>query len=234
MNSRIIITKSDLRQKLLVGPIVTARLFHPEGQYQQIQFNRTEFVETRVIEQAFDIPGYIIAASLGFDHVCFTHTPDRSVDSWDQTPAGEEYRNLAPDPDLVAEWDRHHAERNAPRHPDQPHYSGPVALPDPAIKSTDRPPPDRRNIYDRAQALIAEKPAWSAGEHVVIWQGTRLRALIYEAGNDGGGLLFLAARNGNLGEEENVLCGHLRQHGRWHFTLSRRDYREWQERATYL
>jgi len=39
------------------------------------------------------------------------------------------FSEAAPDTDLVAEQSRHNTARTASRHPDQPSYPGPVALP---------------------------------------------------------------------------------------------------------
>jgi hypothetical protein len=47
---------------------------------------------------------------------------DLSLNKW-TGPGADEFMDLSPDADLLAEWRDHNRERTARRHPEQPTYS---------------------------------------------------------------------------------------------------------------
>jgi hypothetical protein len=51
---------------------------------------------------------------------------DLSLKNW-TAPGADEFMDQPESPDVLAEWADHDAARNAPRHPDQPTYSAPLA-----------------------------------------------------------------------------------------------------------
>jgi hypothetical protein len=51
---------------------------------------------------------------------------DLSLKNW-TGPGADEFMDMSPDADLLAEWAEHDAARSASRHPDQPHCPAPFA-----------------------------------------------------------------------------------------------------------
>lgn len=117
-----------------------------------------------------------------------------------------------PDPDLVAEWATHHSKRNARRHPNQPHYPGPVALP---------PKSEPKNVYERAKALVEEHSQWGKSRDV---------------GKVGEGKVYIWPYNGELKlvyhrsllkQDIIVRCAILSPATGWMWTLEPGEYDEW-------
>ena len=82
-------------------------------------------------------------------------------------------------------------------------------------------------IYERAQALIKNTPAWSSGHSITIWRNGRVKINV-ESGPTNGGRLDLVLYNG---ERHRVQCGHLSPMEGWKFTLARETYEDWVKRC---
>ena len=82
-------------------------------------------------------------------------------------------------------------------------------------------------LFELARQAIEAKPQWAAGESVTIWSSKVHKAYVNEDGRDGGGLLYLGMRNGQPGEQVEVVAGMLNPRKGWQFTLTRQDYNVW-------